>query len=357
MVLTRREPSPVAALLIVLSAKPAFLASSDTLIRVSSMISDRRLNGTNSSREHSSGILMSIRHKTSIPSMSQNANFLSKLQLNGPIYGLLQAYIVDARCCSCVPLGAGNPSIQQVDLSSVESYLFVFSPMMMSRSGDVCRLCSFRTGLVGWAIALDRREGRGAPGSTFRARSSSVVVRVNETDARTRLIAFKISISLVIRSLFVVMWTGKRKRSMTSRAWAVSPYSFSAGVYAWRHANPLPDRRQVIMPCGWNDTAVEGNMNVSRENIINAIGDGLRDDGLVYAMWLEGSDAHGLQDEYSDIDIWLDVEDGKAEDVLDSIRAATHIRRSGKRSFTSGARRSSWCLMSVSKTTAGRSPS
>ena len=36
----------------------------------------------------------------------------------------------------------------------------------------------------------------------------------------------------------------------------------------------------------------------------------------VYALWLEGADARGTVDEFSDLDVWLDVEDGQEEIVL-----------------------------------------
>lgn len=39
----------------------------------------------------------------------------------------------------------------------------------------------------------------------------------------------------------------------------------------------------------------------------------------VHALWLEGADARGTVDEYSDIDLWLDVEDGQEESVLLSL--------------------------------------
>jgi predicted nucleotidyltransferase len=39
----------------------------------------------------------------------------------------------------------------------------------------------------------------------------------------------------------------------------------------------------------------------------------------VYALWLEGADARGIVDEFSDIDLWLDVEDGQEENVLKQI--------------------------------------
>jgi predicted nucleotidyltransferase len=39
----------------------------------------------------------------------------------------------------------------------------------------------------------------------------------------------------------------------------------------------------------------------------------------VHALWLEGADARGTVDEFSDLDVWLDVEDGQEEVVLKQI--------------------------------------
>jgi predicted nucleotidyltransferase len=46
---------------------------------------------------------------------------------------------------------------------------------------------------------------------------------------------------------------------------------------------------------------------------------GLETDERVYAVWLEGSRAEGYSDTYSDFDLWLDVEDGAEESVLELI--------------------------------------
>jgi predicted nucleotidyltransferase len=39
----------------------------------------------------------------------------------------------------------------------------------------------------------------------------------------------------------------------------------------------------------------------------------------VHALWLEGADARSIVDEFSDLDVWLDVEDGHEENVLKHI--------------------------------------
>lgn len=60
-------------------------------------------------------------------------------------------------------------------------------------------------------------------------------------------------------------------------------------------------------------------MQVEREQIIKAIEDGLTSNPSVFAFWLEGADASGLLDEYSDMDIWLDVEDGQENSIFQNV--------------------------------------
>jgi len=49
---------------------------------------------------------------------------------------------------------------------------------------------------------------------------------------------------------------------------------------------------------------------ITKENILAHLTEGLRKHPEVIAMWLEGSDGTGSSDEYSDLDIVLNVEDG-----------------------------------------------
>jgi len=44
--------------------------------------------------------------------------------------------------------------------------------------------------------------------------------------------------------------------------------------------------------------------------VIETIASGISVNPNIYAMWLEGSWATGKNNEHSDIDVWLDVEDG-----------------------------------------------
>lgn len=59
-----------------------------------------------------------------------------------------------------------------------------------------------------------------------------------------------------------------------------------------------------------------------REQIIRLFEDRYQQDDRVNAFWLEGSDGLGRNDDYSDIDIWLDVEDGYEQAILDDCAQA-----------------------------------
>lgn len=56
--------------------------------------------------------------------------------------------------------------------------------------------------------------------------------------------------------------------------------------------------------------------------VIKKIAPTLRVDSTIHAMWLEGSWATGKNNAHSDIDVWLDVDDGTFNDVIDKFRAA-----------------------------------
>ena len=59
-----------------------------------------------------------------------------------------------------------------------------------------------------------------------------------------------------------------------------------------------------------------------REKICNAVEQKLRPLAFVYALWLEGADANGGVDEYSDLDLWIDVEDAFLNDAIASVESA-----------------------------------
>lgn len=58
---------------------------------------------------------------------------------------------------------------------------------------------------------------------------------------------------------------------------------------------------------------------MKREDIIQALTCGLRDESWANALWLEGADAGGWQDEYSDFDFWLDVQDENLEESIQTV--------------------------------------
>lgn len=62
------------------------------------------------------------------------------------------------------------------------------------------------------------------------------------------------------------------------------------------------------------------NMEVNRNTITDAIHKKLFKNSSVFAMWLEGSTGTNTVDEYSDIDIWVDVKDGSESKVLNEIK-------------------------------------
>ncbi|HAZ28220.1 MAG TPA: hypothetical protein DCY48_00360 [Candidatus Magasanikbacteria bacterium] len=62
-------------------------------------------------------------------------------------------------------------------------------------------------------------------------------------------------------------------------------------------------------------------MSTDRNQIINKLEDELKNNSFVFAFWLEGADAHGTVDEYSDIDVWLDVQDGHEGMVIEQVRS------------------------------------
>ena len=59
-----------------------------------------------------------------------------------------------------------------------------------------------------------------------------------------------------------------------------------------------------------------------REDILQALRAALELHPHVHAMWLEGADARGAVDVYSDLDMWLSVEDGHEDAVLRRVREA-----------------------------------
>ncbi|MCL2321622.1 MAG: hypothetical protein FWC47_05880 [Oscillospiraceae bacterium] len=61
---------------------------------------------------------------------------------------------------------------------------------------------------------------------------------------------------------------------------------------------------------------------IDRNSIIIKLQDALRPLPYVYAFWLEGADATGFVDEYSDIDFWVDFEDKYEDRAYEAVENA-----------------------------------
>jgi predicted nucleotidyltransferase len=55
-------------------------------------------------------------------------------------------------------------------------------------------------------------------------------------------------------------------------------------------------------------------------DVIEKIAPGLKENHHIHAMWLEGSYATGEFNEHSDIDVWLDVDDGMFDQCIETFR-------------------------------------
>ena len=61
---------------------------------------------------------------------------------------------------------------------------------------------------------------------------------------------------------------------------------------------------------------------INRSQIIEKLKEKLEQLEFIYAMWLEGADASGTVDEYSDIDFWVDFEDGFEQQAYEVVENA-----------------------------------
>lgn len=61
---------------------------------------------------------------------------------------------------------------------------------------------------------------------------------------------------------------------------------------------------------------------IDRNMIINKLREALEPLPFIYAFWLEGADAIGATDEYSDIDFWVDFEDAYEEQAFEVVENA-----------------------------------
>ena len=66
---------------------------------------------------------------------------------------------------------------------------------------------------------------------------------------------------------------------------------------------------------------------MNRQQIIDTLKEALESNPVVHAAWLEGSISKNTADEYSDIDLVVDIESGKEKSVFDDIE--TSLRRLG----------------------------
>jgi hypothetical protein len=61
-------------------------------------------------------------------------------------------------------------------------------------------------------------------------------------------------------------------------------------------------------------------MKITRDKIVGELRNKLMSNDHVVAFWLEGADAHNRVDDYSDLDVWLDVSDGREKMIMNSLR-------------------------------------
>ena len=61
---------------------------------------------------------------------------------------------------------------------------------------------------------------------------------------------------------------------------------------------------------------------IDRDFIIDKLRESLEPLPYIYALWLEGADAIGTVDEYSDIDFWVDFEDEYEEQAYEAVENA-----------------------------------
>lgn len=65
-----------------------------------------------------------------------------------------------------------------------------------------------------------------------------------------------------------------------------------------------------------------GHQMISKSTIINRLAEALKPLPFIHALWLEGADATGTADEYSDIDFWLDFEDDYEQQAIEVVEHA-----------------------------------
>ncbi|MCL2773112.1 MAG: Cof-type HAD-IIB family hydrolase [Oscillospiraceae bacterium] len=72
----------------------------------------------------------------------------------------------------------------------------------------------------------------------------------------------------------------------------------------------------------WIEENIFNSTKTVKEKIIEKLKEKLEPLSYVYALWLEGSDANGTADEYSDIDLWADIADEYEAEAIEATESA-----------------------------------
>lgn len=70
--------------------------------------------------------------------------------------------------------------------------------------------------------------------------------------------------------------------------------------------------------------------------IVDELAEAMKQVTGVHAMWVAGSVAEGYADEYSDVDIWLDIDDGQDETIFNSIETFLKTKNELDVNFSEG---------------------
>ena len=60
---------------------------------------------------------------------------------------------------------------------------------------------------------------------------------------------------------------------------------------------------------------------ITRDILLHALSEGLYPLDYYYALWLEGADANGSLDAYSDLDLWADFMDEREKEAIDAVES------------------------------------
>ncbi|MBL8599949.1 MAG: hypothetical protein JNL14_19610 [Devosia sp.] len=63
-------------------------------------------------------------------------------------------------------------------------------------------------------------------------------------------------------------------------------------------------------------------VSITRSAIVQTLHAALEPNEAVFAVWLEGADAAERADECSDIDVWVDTDDGHEDDTIRAVEMA-----------------------------------